>query len=273
MIYELDRNQFHRCRDLVNRGVNIEEKSIVAGTNPGRIFVDNIEEPRSGMIWQGNLDGFTFIGDSKNDTFNQEIKLYIDNVITIQAKEQGIDWFECIGNHPSWYITFQEIFSDRELKSWDQNVYTLSPHTFRALGKQEIDDSIRICKITKEMVRSDEVGNLEFVKSKITEFWESEEKFFEKGIGFCVLDRNSIVSVCISGYRYKDIHGIDVETVQSHQGNKLAQRVTYSFVDYCLSHGFTPYWDCMEVNLPSNAVAKKLGFSKEFGYKGYEFKF
>jgi hypothetical protein len=273
MIHELDRCQFHRCSDLVNRGVNIEEKAIVEGTNPGRIFVDNIEKPGSGLVWQGNNDGFTFIGDSKNESFNHDIKRYIDDVITFQAKEQGLEWFECIGNHQSWYKTFQEIFNDRKLVSWDQNVYTISPRTFKSLKKQQItDNGYTVSKITKELLGTEEVQNLEFLKSKITEFWESEEKFFEKGIGFCILHKNTIVSLCISGYRYKDIHGIDIETIKSYQGRKLAQIVAYSFVDYCFSNGFIPYWDCMEGNLSSNAVAQKIGFSKEFGYKGYEFR-
>lgn len=273
MIYEVDRSQFHKCRDLVNRGVNIEEKAIVEGTNPGRIFVDNINRPISGMIWQGNNDGFIFIGDSKNESFNHDIKRYIDDVITYQAKEAGIRWFECIGNHQSWYKTFQEIFNDRKLKSWDQNVYTLSSSTFKFLENQQTtDDDITVSIITKNLLRTEEIQNIRFIRSKILEFWESEEKFFEKGIGFCILHKKTIVSLCISSFRYKNIHGIDIETIESYKGRKLAQRVVNSFVDYCFSNGFIPYWDCMDENFPSNAVAKKIGFYKEFGYKGYLFK-
>jgi len=272
MIYELERSQFHRCSDIVNRGVNIEEKAIVAGTNPGRIFVDNIEIPSSAMIWKGNLDGFIFIGDSKNDLFNKEIKKYIDEVITIQAKELGLEWFECIGNHPSWYITFQEIFSDRELGSWDQNVYTLSSREYKPEGIHSLDHGFASERVTKSMLESNRILNQEFLKSKISEFWESEDDFFKKGIGFGILHKNEIVSLCITGFRYKEIHEIDIETIESFQGKKLAQNVVHSFIEYCLSNGFAPYWDCMEVNYPSNAVAQKVGFKREFSFKGYEFK-
>ncbi|AJS61481.1 GNAT family N-acetyltransferase [Paenibacillus sp. IHBB 10380] len=272
MIYELERSQFHRCSDIVNRGVNIEEKAIVAGTNPGRIFVDNIEKPRSAMIWLGNLDGFIFIGDSKNDLFNKEIKKYIDEVITVQAKELGLEWFECIGNHSSWYITFEEIFSDRELGSWDQNVYTLSSREYKTEGRHNLDHSFVIKRVTRDMLESDTILNQEFLKSKILKFWESENDFFENGIGFCVLHKNEIASLCITGFRYNEIHGIDIETIESFQGKKLAQNVVHSFVEHCFSNGFTPYWDCMEVNYPSNAVAQQVGFKREFSFKGYEFK-
>ncbi|CAH1056814.1 GNAT family N-acetyltransferase [Paenibacillus pseudetheri] len=272
MIYELDRSQFYRCNDIVNRGVNIEEKAIVVGSNPGRIFVDNIERPRSAMIWKGNLDGFIFIGDSKNDLFNQGIRSYIDEVISLQARELGLKWFECIGNHSSWYITFEEIFSDRELKSWDQNVYILSPREYKKQVNHNVDRNFAITKITSDMLKTNKILNKELLESKILEFWESADDFFEKGIGFCVLYKDEIVSLCITGFRYNEIHGIDIETIESFQGKKLAQSVVHSFVQYCFSNGFTPYWDCMEVNYPSNAVARIVGFKREFTFKGYEFK-
>lgn len=273
MIHELDRDQFYRCKDLVNRGVNIEEKAIVEGTNPGRIFVDNIDRPRSGLIWQGNNDGFIFIGDSKNKMFNHDIKRYIDDVITFQAKEQGLEWFECIGNHESWYTAFNEIFSDRKLESWDQYVYMISPSSFNSKAKQQnADNEFIVTKLTKDFLENTEIKNIEFVKSKIMEFWESEKRFFEQGIGFCIQHNHYVVSLCMTGYRYQDFHGIDIETIKSYQGGKLGQRVASYFVDYCFAKGFRPYWDCMEANHPSNAVARNIGFIKEFGYKGYTYK-
>ncbi|WP_265413186.1 hypothetical protein [Bacillus thuringiensis] len=33
-------------------------KAVIEGVNPGRIFVDNISSPNSGLIWLGNNDGF-----------------------------------------------------------------------------------------------------------------------------------------------------------------------------------------------------------------------
>lgn len=41
MIVELERDQFYKCTDLVNCTMMLESKAIVAGNNPGRIFVDH----------------------------------------------------------------------------------------------------------------------------------------------------------------------------------------------------------------------------------------
>jgi hypothetical protein len=271
MIYELKKADFYKCKDLANRGGNIEEKAIVNGTNPGRVFVDNVDCPRSALIWQGNLDGFIFLGDSRNRDFNDEIKEYIDQVITPQSKKLGLKWFECIGNHESWYVTFEEIFEDRELKSWNQQVYTLPICDYKEIKNPSINHHSNIIRITEGNLTNGIIENSKFIESKILEFWESTEKFFKEGIGFGMLHANKVVSLCISGYRYKNILGIDIETLEAYRRNKFAQKTVLAFLQHCFANGFIPYWDCMESNYPSNVLAKSVGFTKEFGYKGYEF--
>lgn len=238
----------------------------------GRIFVDNVDSPRSGLIWQGNSDGFIFIGDSTNKLFNRDIKEYIDNVISIQAKAQGIEWLECIGNHQSWYTAFHEIFHDKQLGSWEQNVYLICSDSFNSGAKLHNNSEFIVSKLTKDFIEHANIKNIEFVAAKIVEFWESEEKFFQQGLAFCVQHNQYVVSLCMTGYRYQDFHGIDIETIEAYRGKKLAQLAAAYFVEYCFTKGFKPYWDCTETNHPSNAVAKHIGFIKEFGYKGYEYK-
>lgn len=250
----------------------MEGKAIVAGMNPGRIFVDDLKTPTTAMIWQGNLDGFVFIGETKNDSFNKEINHYINEVIKPQAKELGLGWFECISDNPNWYVAFEnEIFKDRKLSSWNQHVYRLTSHDFTSVKKPEMDQQYTIQQVCPDMLLSRKLQNIEFLESKIKEFWESQNDFFENGFAYCILYNHSIVSICMTGFRYQEIHGIDIETVDSHRGHKLAQCAAYAFIEHCFVHGCTPYWDCMEVNYPSNAVAKKLGFKREFKYKGYAF--
>lgn len=49
---------FYRCNSLVNEQGKLEVKAVIEGVNPGRIFVDNIFSPNSGLIWLGYNDGF-----------------------------------------------------------------------------------------------------------------------------------------------------------------------------------------------------------------------
>lgn len=126
MIFELNKNDFHKCASLINDSGQLEVKAIVEGINPGRIFVDQLDSPTTGMVWLGNNDGFIFIGNERDDDFNLEINFFLDCAIAPEARTVGIEWFEVIGNHYRWNASIEKIFKSRNLKTWNQKVYTLS---------------------------------------------------------------------------------------------------------------------------------------------------
>lgn len=130
-------------------------------------------------------------------------------------------------------------------------------------------------KISKTLFKNSDksIENIEFLHSKIVEFWSSPERFFNEGFGYGIVCKSKIVSVCFSGFVVDNVHGVDIETLEEHQGKKLAQKVAIAFVKDCLENNLVPYWDCMESNKPSIAVAKSIGFRNVFNYIGYEFKF
>lgn len=273
MLYELKKNEFYKCKSLVNENGHLEVKAIVEGNNPGRIFVDNKAAPQTGLIWFGNLDGFAFIGNPNNESFNQYINRFIDDVIAPEAKKLGLEWFEGLGNDQAWNKTIERLFKHRQFDVSNQNVYTLQKEKYRFENEPFIADEYEIKKITKEMIISSCINNLDFLLRTLTTFWASPQAFFEKGIGYCVMYQNEIVSICYSGFTAGNVHCIGIETLKEHRGKKLAQKLAHVFVKDCLQHSFVPYWDCMEVNIPSNIVAEKIGFSNLFHYKVYEFPF
>lgn len=135
-----------------------------------------------------------------------------------------------------------------------------------------LEKGYEIVKITGNLLMNhNSIRNFEFLQSKILEFWSSPEEFLDVGIGYCVLYKNEIVSICFSGFVVENVHCINIETVEAHRGKNLAQKITHSFVKECLANNTVPYWDCMEMNNPSIAVAESVGFRIVFNYVGYEF--
>jgi GNAT superfamily N-acetyltransferase len=272
LILELKKPDFYKCKDLLYGQGQIEAKAVIEGVNPGRVFVDDLDFPTTGFIWLGNNDGFIFIGDERNDGFNNDINHYIDTIIIPEARKVGLAWFEAIGNHNKWDETIKKVFKHRKLGSWNQRVYTLQRSDYKNY-ELTIEKDYRVVKISKAFFNNSDrtIKNIEFLESKIAEYWSSPEKFFNEGIGYCIVYKNEIVSVCFSGFVVENIHCIDIETLEEHQGKKLAQQVALSYVKECLDHNLVPYWDCMESNKPSIAVAENIGFRNIFNYKGYEF--
>ena len=273
MITELQNNEFLKCINMVDLTGHMEVIAVIERINPGRIFVDDTSSPTSGLIWLGNNDGFFFIGDEKNTRFNSEINDFVDSVILPEAKSQGLDAFEAIGNHPAWNKTIEEVFSLRGLERWNQKVYKLLPGDYRSTSNPEVNAIYSTVMITKELYEDSSIKNPGFLHKKINECWRSPEEFFQSGIGHAVLCDNEIVTLCLSGLVADNMHCIGIETLEEHRGRKLAQKAAHSFAKECLQMGGVPYWDCMADNKPSVAIAESLGFSNVFNYSGYYFIF
>ncbi|HDR7795546.1 TPA: GNAT family N-acetyltransferase [Bacillus luti] len=275
MISELKKDDYYKCNSLLNEKGQLEVKAVLAGVNPGRIFVDNMTSPNSGLIWLGNNDGFFFIGDAENEEFNKEMNRFINNVIVPEARKAGLTCFEAIGNHSKWNKTIERIFQHRKLKSWNQRVYTLKKEDYEDQYGRKIEEGYTVLKMSKALYenKGHVFKNIEFLQSKILEFWSSTDRFFNEGIGYCIVYDDLIVSVCFSGFVFENIHCIDIETIEEHQGRKLAQMIAHSFVKECLENNIIPYWDCMELNKPSVAVVESIGFTNVFNYVGYYFPF
>lgn len=82
-ILELNQSEFHKR--IINEQGQLEAKAIITGVNPDRIFVDDMITPKLGLIWLGNNDGFIFIGDESNESFNKEMNTFMDDVIAPEA--------------------------------------------------------------------------------------------------------------------------------------------------------------------------------------------
>ncbi|TMU87042.1 GNAT family N-acetyltransferase [Bacillus sp. BHET2] len=275
MISELKASEFYKCKELLYEEGHLEPKAIIEGKNSGRIFVDDINAPTSGLIWLGSNNGFIFIGNEENEGFNFELNNFFNTVIKSDANKVGLTAFEAIGNHSKWNETIKKVFGEN-LKSYNQRVYDLQKDHYRIQNEPVLEQGYEVRKITKNILGNEgclTFKNIGFLNSKILEFWTSFERFLNNGIGYLVVYESEIVSVCFSGAVAGNVHGIDIETLKHHQGKKLAQKVAHSFVQDCIENNLTPYWNCMEVNIPSNSVAEKIGFKNKFNYIWYSIPF
>ncbi|WP_281975377.1 GNAT family N-acetyltransferase [Halobacillus litoralis] len=272
MIRELDKTEFYKCEKLMNDGGHLEVEAVIEGNNPGRIFVDHIDAPKTGLIWLGNHDGFFFIGDEENEIFNNQINDFIDEVVSPEAKKMRLKNFIAIGNHSMWDKTIERIFDHRPMQKTNQNVYKLKSH-YKDNNEPSIKRDYNVLKINKELFenKNESIDNIGFLHSKISEFWSYSDNFFQMGIGYCIVYQNKIVSICFTGFAAENVRGIDIETIEEHEGNKLGQKAAHCVVKDCVSKGMTPYWDCEEANKPSNKIAENIGLESYLTYHVYIF--
>lgn len=135
-----------------------------------------------------------------------------------------------MGNHSHWNETIEHVFADRELESWRKNVFKLYKEDYAKEKEPCLEPGYEIKQITKELYDSDIMQNIEFLHKKLLEFWSDADSFLRKGIGYCVVYGQAIVSVCFTGFIASNLHVVDIKTDKHHQGKKLGQKVAHSYV-------------------------------------------
>lgn len=274
MIYEIEKANFHSIYRLLDDSMdNIEIKAVIEGTNPGWIFVDSIESPRTTMVWSKGIEGFYFVGDKNNPQFNNHINDFIDKEIEARAIKENLNCFEFSGETEEWCSLLEEIFKNRQLNKSRQYIYKFKSDSWKGYKKRKLKDGFILRKIDKKLLMDENIENLEYITSEILRWWDSCDDYLEKTFGYCIIFENKIVNYCICDYVHDKIRPMGIDTLEEFRRNGLSQVTTEAFVETCLQNEFSPYWECMERNIPSRTLAEKLKFTRSRIYTLYDFPF
>lgn len=95
--------------------------------------------------------------------------------------------------------------------------------------------------------------------------YENAEDFVQNGVGFVATANGEALSAATSYVKVDQQLEFQIWTRQSHRQRGLGAACASALLSYCLEKKITPHWDA--ANLPSLALAKKLGFVENFSYK------
>ncbi len=89
---------------------------------------------------------------------------------------------------------------------------------------------------------------------------QSAETAFQNGIGFCLMRDDEILCEAFAGRLTNQILEMGVLTHKPYEGRGFGTLTCAHLVQACESAGFQTYWNCNAQNLPSVAIARKLGY-------------
>lgn len=268
----MNRSEFYILRNAISGVENFPEAyAVIECTNPGEVYVNDIKNPRSALIWNQGMQCHYFIGETQNEDFLEDIKEYVNDIIIKELQAKGINWFEVIGVHRKWESVIEELFSDKGIKYEHQYVYRMHENK-KEIERATSKNEIYIEKLTKDVLKSN-ILNLEFMINELELFWGTMENFFEKGTCYYAIENKKVVSICYSGFKVNGLETIGIETLSDHRKKGYAYELALRFIEDCISRSFSPYWDCSEDNTGSRRLAEKLGFDKVSDYKCFWFNF
>lgn len=241
---------------------NLFARSVIERHVTGRIYADNITEPRTVYVIHPYGMSLLF-GDHKNAEFNSRFKSYALNVDKIRDKHEWIQTYP-----REWDTVLKDLFGNSMI---DSSVNSEKKTT----GVIELNTRVNFIFNRDRYLQLDKPslsGNDKIVDTDILHFkqmqgsviplnfWDSAGDFMQKGKGFTLLHNGEIASTAYSAFVHENMLEIGIETVEKYRGFGFAELSCRKLIDFCLERELIPVWSCRLENTASYKLAQKLGF-------------
>jgi GNAT superfamily N-acetyltransferase len=224
--------------------------SILGGVQPGRIVTDDLNDP-TWAIMQEMIYGTMYLGGAvQPETIAQ--------FIAEHRHENDV----LIGLWPG--DGRRSLLPDAEYEG------TVIDFTNRPVG-QGLDAYLRVpdgCEIRQ--VDAALFGALEDAAGLLATYG-SVERALDIIIGFCLLVNGVVVCEAVSGPPIGDIIEVGMTTREAYRRRGYATVTCAHLIHACEARGYQTYWNSNAANLPSVAIARKLGYrtAKEYQMFGW----
>lgn len=247
-------------------------KSVLAGYTKGAVYVDEVSTPTASLI---NGMGFEILvaGDAGNRRFSEEVADYIANQAVPAAKEAGAPLLTVYPETYQWARTLQKCLDERvgHVSNKSKQFYTLKAHQFKKYHKA-LPEYASLRAIDTDLLNDETLLNRGHLLQWIQSSWTSMDAFFQKGLGYCVIEGGTIVHWCLAIFAAGTKLEFALMTVDGYQGKGYARAGASACMEQAIANGKEPLWNCDKENAASIAVAEALGFEKKREYELFEIK-
>ncbi len=240
---KISKNQLHKIVPLfIHHQYNTVLLNTILEGHHGEVVVDNIENPTIARLDSGN---FTFLGgDPKCSTIKELLHSRPIRLITPENQE--------------WNAVLQEEFAGKISSIEFTECYSNSVNTSHLndfIDMMPSDYSIKLIdKNLAERIADD------FNSDYFSEHFSGIDDFIYRGIGYCILNNNQIVSAAISTASCKNAIDVEIKTNSDYQRTGLGTIIGAYLVKACLEKNIDPKW--LAANDRSTRLAEKLGYTK-----------
>lgn len=268
-MYKLKENDYSKILEILNGSKHsIFPATVCEGNNQGWIYVDDLEEPKSALVYTNYLGG-TLVGNYDNKNFVKVLKDNLDTVIIPEVKLDNEDEFDLSGDSDEWDENIKYIFSNRNIDIQPIKRFQYVKNSYSST----IDNDYKFKKIDLDTLANKTIENIELIIDEIEVWYKDIHDFLDNSFGFVALKNNKLCGWSIGVCKYHNKVEIAIETVEVFQQKGVGTILSQLFINYCEKSGLIPEWECMDWNEASEKIALKLGFKYDYSYNVYSIEF
>jgi RimJ/RimL family protein N-acetyltransferase len=266
MMRELEANAFERVRPLLE-GMehNLILAAVIEGSSPGRIWTDDVDEPRTAMM--RTPEGHYLMGRLPHAERTASLQAFIVGEMLPEAREAG---WGCFGLHypdRTWETLLAELFAEWE-QVWDYQRYFVL-RELRADWRDGLPAEFRMKRVTEMLLGQSGLTNVGLLRGWAEGNFGSVPEFERNGFGFCIMRGEDIASWCMAGCVSGHRAEMGIQTDERYRRRGFAKRAAAAAAEHCLANGATDIgWHCWSANLASAATATAVGFEEVLQHPG-----
>jgi GNAT superfamily N-acetyltransferase len=244
-MFELLNNDLNKVSHLIKSQNELSVLSVINGTIPGEIYVNNADNPTAALIktCECNL----IAGSPNDDNFNSEVSTVIDF------------WDQLTPDSSEWIDIIPTIHKNLFIRKYKRRHYVLTLDDFKECNTP-LKDGFIIEKIDINSLKQCNYENSEKLLEWIDD-WGDASTFQKYGTGYFIHNGKVIVSWSISDCCYDKKITIGIHTDERYRKNGFGSAVVSAVAKDCFNKGYdTINWLCVDTNRGSIALAEKLGF-------------
>ena len=270
MFHELEASEFGRARPLfAGFDYSLSIQAAIEGNNPGRIFVDDLDQPRTALGL--TVEGYLLAGGYGNrETVDALRRTFRDKIFSGEVFVNG-DWSMSLAVYPeAWEARLPELIPTHEAEK-SQRYHYLCP-AVQFDWCRHLPEGYTVRRLDRALLAGTEVvfaGDLrDWID--IEQVWGTEENLLARGVSFVVLHGREVVAWCTPDCVAGDRIDVGVMTDPAHRRKGLAAVAVAATVEQCLRQGFRAVgWHCNADNVGSWRTAERVGFVRNREYVYY----
>jgi RimJ/RimL family protein N-acetyltransferase len=270
MLQELKSDEFERARSLFQGfDYSLSIHAAIEGYNPGRIFVDDVYQPRTALAL--TVEGYLLAGDDNNLETDGALRyLFKEKLFTGEVFVNG-DWSMSLVVHPeTWEAKLPKLIPTHEVEKIERYQYLCRALKFD--WRNNIPEEYTVRCVDRTLLNDAEVVFPDAVREwmDFKEMWWTEENFLSRGVSFVITREREVAAWCTPDCVAGDQIDVGVITHPAHRRRGLAAVAVAATVEHCLSCGFSAIgWHCNAGNVGSWKTAEKVGFKRNREYAYY----
>ena len=267
---ELKSKEFDRAISLFQGfDYSLSLRAAIEGNNPGRIFVDNIDSPRTAFAL--TVEGYLLAGDYEEPGILEALRLFWkEKIFTGEVFVNGDESLSLAVYPEAWENKLPILIPTHEIEKLPRYHYLCQE--VKLDWRKNLPEGYTLRRVDREMLANSESFFSKPLQdwNPIRDMWFTEDDYLIKGISYCILHENRAVAWCSPDCVAGDQIDVGIYTDPAHRKRGLAAAVVAATVEGCFQHGYRKVgWHCNAENIASWKTAEKVGFERNREYAYY----